>query len=33
MKKHETKCALCGGDVKPQKVEKVIRIENDVVIV
>lgn len=28
-----TKCALCGGDVDPQKVEKVIRIEKDVVIV
>ena len=28
-----TKCALCGGDVKPRKVEKVIRVGNDVVIV
>jgi len=28
-----TKCALCGGEVKSEKVEKVIRVENDVVIV
>jgi YgiT-type zinc finger domain-containing protein len=28
-----TKCALCGGEVKPQRVEKVIRVEKDVVIV
>ncbi len=28
-----TKCALCGGDIRPEKVEKVIRIENNVVIV
>ncbi len=28
-----TKCALCGGDIKSGKVEKVIRVENDVVIV
>jgi len=28
-----TKCALCGGAVKPQKVEKVMRVENNVVIV
>ena len=28
-----TKCALCGGDIRQGKVEKVIRVENNVVIV
>jgi len=28
-----TECALCGGDAEPQKVEKVIRVEKDVVFV